>query len=146
MEQTTQVQQPVKAPVRQLRTKRGLIKMILLDIITLGIYSLVVMSHISEEINLIATPHDGKKTMHFCLLFFIFSWLTFGIAPLVWHHRICNRMGNELVRRGISYKFGASSFWLWNILGILIVVGPLVFLHKFLKAQNLINADYNAKG
>ncbi|MBQ7725758.1 MAG: DUF4234 domain-containing protein [Clostridia bacterium] len=140
------MEQTVNIPVRQLRTNRSLIKYILLSIITLGIYELVMMSHISEEINLVASPHDGKKTMHFCLLFFIFSWLTLGIAPFVWFHRISARMGNELTRRGISYSFGAADFWLWNILGAIIIVGPFVYIHKFLKAQNLINADYNQKG
>ncbi len=140
------MEQTVNIPARQLRTNRSLIKYILLSIITLGIYELVMMSHISEEINLVASPHDGKKTMHFCLLFFIFSWLTLGIAPFVWFHRISARMGNELTRRGISYSFGASDFWLWNILGAIIIVGPFVYIHKFLKAQNLINADYNQKG
>ncbi len=146
MDQSVNVQQPVNAPIRQLRTNRGLLKFLLLSLITFGIYGIVVMSHISEEINLVASPHDGKKTMHYCLVYFIFSWLTFGIVPLVWTHRLCSRMGNELKRRSIDYNFGAATFWLWGILGSLIVVGPFVYGHKFFKAQNLINADYNAKG
>jgi hypothetical protein len=55
-------------------------------------------------------------------------------------------MHNELVRRGIKYDFGASDFWLWNILGSLIFVGPFIYIHKRMKAMNLINADYNQKG
>ncbi len=118
--------------------------MILLGMITFGIYPLVVYSHISEEINVIATPHDGRHTMHFCLLFFIFSWLTLGIATFVWWHRICDRIGNELKRRNLPYSFGASTFWLWNILGRLIIIGPFVFIHKHMKAMNYLNGDWNA--
>ena len=102
-------------PVRPLKTNRGLIKYILLSIITFGIYPLVIMSSISSDINIIASRYDGKKTMHFCLLVFIFSWLTFGIAPIVWYHRISARIGKELSRRGIAYSFGAGSFWGWNV-------------------------------
>ena len=131
---------------KQLKTNRGLLKYILLSIITFGIYPLVIMSSISTDINVIATKYDGKKTMHFCLLAFIFSWLTFGIAPIVWYHRISARIGNELSRRGISYAFGAGSFWGWNVLGSLIGIGPLVYLYKLLHAMNLLAADYNAKG
>ena len=134
------------APVKQLKTNRGLLKLILLSIITLGIYPLVVMSVISTDINLIASRYDGKKTMHFCLLAFIFTGLTLGIAPLVWYHRISGRIGNELARRGINYSFGAGTFWGWNILGSLIGIGPLVYTHKLFKAMNLLCADYNAKG
>lgn len=115
----------------------------LLSIITLGIYGIVVLSNISQEINQVASSRDGKHTMHYCLIFFIFSWLTLGIAPLVWYHRICNRIGNELAARSLPYSIGAGTYWGWAILGSLIVVGPFVFLYKFLKAMNILNEDYN---
>ncbi len=145
MEQTVE-QATVQAPVAKLKTNRGLLKYILLSIITLGIYGLVAFSGVSSDINVAASRYDGKKTMHYCLLTFIFSWLTLGIAPFVWFHRISARMGNELVRRGIAYSFGAGSFWGWYILGSLIGVGPFIYIHKFFKAMNLIAADYNVKG
>lgn len=135
-----------QVPAKQLKTNRGLLKYILLSLVTFGIYPLVVMSTISTDINLIASRYDGKKTMHYCLLVFIFTGLTLGIAPIVWSHRISARIGNELSRRGISYSFGADTFWLCNVLGSLIVVGPFIYMHKFLKAMNLLCEDYNAKG
>lgn len=141
MEQTLQ-----QAPVAQLKTNRGLIKYILLSIITFGIYGLVVMSAVSTDINAIASRYDGKKTMHFCLVYFIFSWLTFGIVPIVWYHRVSARIGKELNRRGIAYSFGAGSYWGWAVLGSLIGIGPLIYLHKLLKSMNLLAADYNVKG
>ncbi len=136
----------VQAPVVQLKTNKGLLKTILLSIITLGIYPLVVMSAISSEINIVASRYDGKKTMHFCLLIFLVAPITLGIAGIVWYHRISNRIGNELKRRGIAYGFSAGTFWGWNVLGALIGIGPLVYLYKMFKAVNLLNAHYNANG
>ena len=133
-------------PARKLKTNRGLIKLILLSLITFGIYPLVVMSGISSDINVIASRYDGKKTMHFCLLAFIFTGLTFGIAPIVWYHRISNRIGNELCRRGIAYNFGAGTFWGWSVLGSLIGIGPLVYTHKLFRAMNMLCANYNING
>lgn len=101
-------------PAIQLKTNRGLIKFILLSIITFGIYGIVVMSSVSTDINTIASKYDGKKTMHYCLVLFIFSWLTFGIVPLVWSHKVSARIGDELNRRGINYSFGAGTFWGWG--------------------------------
>ena len=141
MEQTTST-----APVGQLKTNKGLLKTILLSLITFGIYPLVVMSAVSSEINIVASRYDGKKTMHFCLLAFIVVPLTLGIAGIVWYHRISNRIGAELNRRGIAYSFSAGDYWLWNVLGSLIVIGPLVYLHKLFKAVNLMNAHYNVHG
>ena len=82
------------APVGQLKTNRGLAKYILLGIITLGIYPIVVMSSISSDINIIAGRYDGKRTMHYCLLIFLVSWLTLGIGVLVWYHNLSSRIGN----------------------------------------------------
>ena len=142
-----QYNQPYQyGPARQLNTHRGLLKFILLGIITFGIYPLVFFSGISDDINLVASRFDGKKTMHFCLLFFLVGPITLGIADIVWFHKISSRLGNELTRRGIPYSFGAVDYWLWNVLGSLILVGPLVYIHKIAKASVLIAQDYNARG
>ena len=143
-----QVAPPVTAatPAGRLKTNRGLLKFILLSIITCGIYGLVVMSVVSSDINVIAGRYDGKKTMHYCLVYFIFSWLTCGIVPLVWYHRISNRIGKELTRRGINYSISAGTYWGWGILGSFIVVGPFIYLHKLLKSMNLLAEHYNVNG
>ncbi|MBP5636631.1 MAG: DUF4234 domain-containing protein [Bacteroidales bacterium] len=128
-----------------LRTNRSLAKYFFLSLITFGIYGLVVLCHISEDINIVATPRDGKKTMHYLWIFFILTGLTLGIAPLVWFHRLSNRIGNELVAREIDYHFSAGTYWGWNILGALIIIGPFVYTYKLMKAMNLINASYNQR-
>ena len=134
------------APIGQLKTNKGLLKTILLSLITFGIYSLVVMSSVSNDINIVASRYDGKKTMHYCLLAFIVAPITLGIANFVWFHKISNRIGAELKRRGIAYSFSAKDYWLWSVLGSLIVVGPFIYLHKMFKAVNEMNAHYNING
>ncbi len=140
-----QNQTPV-APVGQLKTNKGLLKTLLLSLITFGIYPIVVMSAVSNDINVVASRYDGKKTMHYCLLIFLIAPITLGIGAIVWSHNISARIGNELKRRGIAYNFGAADFWLWNVLGALIGIGPLVYMHKLFKAVNLMNAHYNTNG
>lgn len=142
---TPETNAPVR-PVGQLKTNRGLLKFFLLTLITFGIYAIVYFSGVSSDINVIASRYDGKKTMHYCLLAFIVGPLTFGIGYLVWGHKISERIGAELSRRGISYSFGAGTYWLWNVLGTLIAVGPLVYVHKLSKAMNMLSEDYNARG
>lgn len=133
-------------PARILGTSRGMLKFILLTIITFGIYALVFYSNISSDINVIASRYDGKKTMHYCLLLFIVAPITLGIGAIVWYHRLSDRIGGELRRRGIGYSFGAGSFWGWNVLGAIILVGPLVYLHKLCRSMNLLAENYNANG
>lgn len=145
-EQTTQTYQPSPAIVGQIKANRSLLKFFLLNIVTLGIYSIFYYSNISTDINVIASRYDGKKTMHFCLMFFVVSPLTLGIGGIVWMHNISARIGNELNRRGINDNFGASTFWLWAILGSLIIVGPFVYIYKLSNAINMLAENYNING
>lgn len=132
-------------PRIQLPTKRGLGKMFFLGLITLGIYPTVIYSRIITELNILASRHDGKRTMpYFGML--MLAPLTLGVLTYVWFHKLCNRIGEELQRRSIDYKFGPSSFWLWGILGSFILVGPFIFTHKLMKSMNLLNKDFNEKG
>ena len=130
----------------QLRTNRSMWKYFLLSLVTFGIYGLVVMTQVGNDINTIATKHDGKKTMNYLLVLFLLTPITLGIAMLVWMHRISARIGNELDQRGVMASFGAKHFWLWCILGSLIVVGPFIYFHKFFKSVNLLAEDYNFSG
>jgi hypothetical protein len=134
------------APVGQLNTHRSLIKFILLGIITLGIYPIVFYSGMSADINIIASRYDGRKTMHYCLLLFLIGPITLGIACLVWFHNISGRIGTELKRRNIPYNFGSSDYWLWGVLGALIIVGPFIYIHKLATASNKIAEHYNING
>lgn len=152
---TPVAEQPKKAPVKrvpvvtaprlQLPTGRGLGKMFFLGILTLGIYPTVIWSRIVTELNLAASRYDGKRTMPYFAMCTL-APITLGIYLLVWMHKFCGRIGDELQRRGIDYKFGAKTFWLWNVLGSLILVGPFIFVHKLMKSMNQINEDFNKRG
>lgn len=134
-------------PVGQLKTDRSMVKVILLSLITFGIYGIVVYSHITDDVNTVCTRYDGQKTMNYCLVYFLLGPLTLEIMTFIWMHKLCNRIGNELVRRGINdCSLSASDYWLWGILGSLILVGPFIFMHKLLKAVNAMNASFNTYG
>lgn len=133
------------APVIQLPTRRSLVKMIFLNLITLGIYGVVIWCRISGEMNIVASRHDGKRTIHYLGMNSL-TLLTLGIYFYVWHHGLCRRLGDELQRRNLSYRFGPKHFWLWSVLGSLILVGPFIFLHKLMKAMNEVNRDFNLHG
>ncbi len=145
-QETSTAYQASAAPVGQLKTNRSMAKYFLLGLITFGIYPIVAMLGVSNDINTIASRYDGKKTMHYCLLTFVIAPITFGIAIFVWFHNISKRIGSELKRRGIDFDFDAKDFWLWNILGSLIIVGPFIYFYKLFNAVNKLAEHYNANG
>ena len=118
-------------------------KTVLLTIITFGIYGMVMYHGVVYDINVIAGRYDGKKTMNYAWLF-LFGPLTLGIATLIWFHRISNRIGDELHRRGSDHEFGARTFWLWAVLVVL--VGQFVYMYKFCVAMNRLVERYNING
>lgn len=146
-EQSTFVRTPNPSPVGQLKTDRGFWRYFFLSLITLGIYHFVYWSSISNDINVIAAHYDGKKTMHYCLLFFIIDPLTLGIAYFVWNHKLCNRIGDELERRGMDRMISGKTFWGWSVLGILLLgIGPMIYVHKVADAMNTLASNYNREG
>ncbi|MCI1935352.1 MAG: DUF4234 domain-containing protein [Bifidobacteriaceae bacterium] len=135
-----------QSPIIPRATNRSLLKYIFLGIITLGIYDLFVMTESTNTVNIAASRYDGRNSLHYLLMVFLVGWATMGIGWLVWFHNLSDRIGNELQRRGYPRLLSASDYWLWNILGSIIIVGPFVYLYKFFKALNILAADYNRRG
>jgi hypothetical protein len=103
------------APRIQLPTRRSLAKMIIFSILTLGIYPIVIWSRLVTEVNITTSRYDGKRTLSFFGMLLL-SPMTMGILPLVWLHKLCNRIGDELERRNLDFRFSARDFWLWHML------------------------------
>ena len=146
IEVTTHHESEPFVPKKLLPINRNLAKLILLSFITLGIYGIVVLAQISSEINTVATKYDGRKTTNYLWIFFLWGWLTCGIAYFVWFHCLSDRIGNELKRRQIPFSFSSSDYWLWCVLGSFVGLLPLIYTYKLLSATNQLNADYNQKG
>ena len=135
----------MKYPAYKIATNRSMAKLVLLGILTMGIYPTIISYYMLEDINLIASPHAGRRTMHPAAATLL-GLVTCGIYFLIWEHQLCNRIQDELYRRNISYKFNASTFWGWGVLGSFILIGPFVFLHKYCNAMNYLAENYNQNG
>lgn len=128
------------------QSNRRWLKTVLLSVITLGVYAIVFYTRLVQDVNTIAGGYDGKKTMHFCKMLFLLAIPTVLIFPIIWTHRLSARIGRELRRRELPYHFSAKTFWGWNVLGILILVGPFVYFYKLCKAMNLLSVNYLING
>ncbi len=126
--------------------KRGLVKIVLLSIITFGIYGLIHVCGIVKDLNKCRQGHgETKKSMNPIGVVFL-SVITLGIVPIVWGHRLTKRMSNELEYRDISYSLKEWHYWVYEILLCETVVCPIIYLHKLIKASNLINKHHNTYG
>ena len=133
-------------PVAQLKTDYSAAKYILLSLVTCGIYGLIQTANIADDVDTVTTRYDNKKLMNFWLVYLLLAPVTCGIFAIVWNHQLADKVGNELKRRGLGIDFGAKTYWLWNVLGSLILVGPIIYLVKLIDAVNALNADFNMRG
>ncbi len=126
----------------KLQTNRSMWKLMILTILTLGIYSIFFFIPFSFDLDKIAPKSDHSKTMNY-LFAYILSLFTFSIVLIIWHHLIAERVEEALVKRNINYKFGTNTFWGWYFFGSFILVGPFIYFHKLCKAMNLLCEHYN---
>ncbi len=126
----------------ELQTNRSMLKLMILNLLTLGIYSILFFIPFSFDLDKVAPKSDRSKTMNF-LSAYILAFFTFSIVLVIWHYEIAKRVEEALSKRQIDYTFTTGTFWKWFFFGSFILVGPFVYFHKLCRAMNLLCEDYN---
>ena len=93
----------------KLKTNRQMWKLMLLNILTLGIYSIIFFIPFSFDIDKVAPRRDGRRTMNY-IGAYLLALFTFAIVMDIWHYQIASRVEDALSERSITYDFG----WLGN--------------------------------
>lgn len=124
-----------------MKTNRGVLKYILLTIITFGIYAIYFEYTFARDMNIVCSG-DGKRTRG-VLAQVIFSLLTFGIYGIVWTYGVGERINTNCFKRQILSPCTGGALLLWQIVGALIIIGPFIALHKRLEGLNRLCEAYN---
>lgn len=127
-----------------MRTDRSLGKLILLSLITFGIYGIYFEYTFARDMNIVCEG-IGKRTRG-VLEQIIFGILTMGIYNIVWLYGVGERINGNCFVRGLQSPCDGSALLLWNILGAFIFVGPFVAMHKRIEGLNRLCAYHNAHG
>ena len=126
----------------KLKTNRQMWKLMLFNVLTLGLYSILFFIPLSFDIDKVAPKRDGEKTMNY-LWAHILAYFTFSIVVDIWHYHIAKRIEEALSAREIEYEFGTRDFWIFFVLGSFFLVGPFVYFHKLCTAMNFLCESYN---
>ncbi|MBR3493805.1 MAG: DUF4234 domain-containing protein [Clostridia bacterium] len=128
-----------------MQENRGLLKLILLSLITFGIYGLWFWSKYASDMNVVCAG-DGRKTRGI-LARILLSLITFGIYEWVWEYGVGERIMINCQKRGIPCTTSGGNILLWSILGSLLFgIGPLVACYKMIHGLNDLCIDYNRNG
>lgn len=123
--------------------KRGLVRLILFSIITLGLYGFYWIYKLAKDVNTICEG-DGKKTGGL-LKWLLLGIVTLGIYNLVWLYMLGERLQDNGKKYDVTIKEGGSLVLLWYILGILIIIGPFMAVHIIIKNTNALADAYNKR-
>ncbi|MCR4843025.1 MAG: DUF4234 domain-containing protein [Eubacterium sp.] len=125
-----------------LKTDRGLLAYIVLNIITCGIYGYYFIYKMAHDIN-IACDGDGEKTGGL-VAFIVLSFLTCGIYSWYWEYKLGNRLAANADRYGMRFQENGTTILLWCLFGVLICgIGPYIAMYILIKNANAICGGYN---
>lgn len=127
-----------------MKTNRNPIVCMLLNFVTLGIYSLILNNSIAKDTNVICAE-DGKTTAGIGK-YIIFSLLTFGIYSIIWQVKVLGRWESYVLARNDKPKL---SVILHVVLAILLSASGIAILidfYLYVKGYNQVCELYNLKG
>lgn len=122
--------------------QRSLLTLILLSIITCGIYNIIFWYSYSDDMNRICQG-DGKNTQNYIIVILL-SFITCGIYYWVWLYGIGNRLSENAPRYETSFQENGTTLLLWMIIGSFFCgIGSFVAMHIMIKNMNALADRYN---
>jgi hypothetical protein len=125
----------------QVDNNRGLVKYVLLTLVTCGIYSWYFIYKLAADVNVICEG-DGEHT-NGLLKLILLSLCTCGIYSYVWYYKLGNRLWTNGQRYGLNFPENGTSVLLWQLFGsALCGIGPFVAMNIIIKNTNALATKY----
>ena len=130
--------------MRPIKDDRSFLKLLLLSIITLGIYEFWHLHHWTKDINTLCKD-DGKNNEG-VLLYILFTLVTCGLFPIFWWFKAADRLARAAVRESVSVDISGGKVLGFCILGMF-TWGIFIWYAQYLvmRATNDLATDYNSK-
>ena len=130
--------------IRKLKTDRNIIPVILLNLITCGIYWFYTIYNLSLDINQ-ACDGDGDRTPGLGT-YIILSFITCGLYIFYWEYKIANRIQKNASKYNLNIQENGTTVLMWRLFGYLLcVLGTYFGVHILFKNANAICDAYNKK-
>ncbi|MFQ9511115.1 MAG: DUF4234 domain-containing protein [Lachnospiraceae bacterium] len=125
-----------------MKEDRSLVILILLSIITCGIYGIIFWYQYTEDINR-ACEGDGMDSPNYIVVILL-SFITCGIYQFYWYYKQANRLQAKLLNQGIGCQESGTTILMWLLLGSLLCgLGTFVAQYFMIRNMNLLAHDYN---
>ena len=127
-----------------MNTERSFVKVLLLSIVTCGIYGLINTNNMAKDVNKLAQS-DGKTTAGVIKLLLL-SLITCGIYSFFWYYNFGERLAYAGKELGVEVKANGTLTLLLIILGsIAFGLVPIIWIYNALQDLNNLSFAHNAK-
>lgn len=117
--------------------------MIVLTIITCGIYSLFFWHSYVKDVNTVCAG-DGKKT-NGIIITILLSSITFDIYTLIWTYGMQNRLRDNASKYNAGSIASGGNILCWEIFGSLLFgLGSFIAMYKQIDSLNRITYNYTS--
>mgnify|MGYP000781990346 FL=1 len=130
----------------RLNDQRRMWKFLLFGILTLGIYQLVFLYKMNNDINTACNPvqDEDEFTSPNYIIVILLSIITLGIYTFFWYYKQGNRIKHVGEKYGLQIDEKGSTYLLWILVGVLLFgIGPYVALYLLISNTNRICKAYN---
>lgn len=130
--------------MRKVKTDRSVLAYILLTIVTCGIYGMIFIHDLAQDVNDMCRD-DGKTTAGL-LSYILLSLVTCGIYSIIWWYGASERVHQAAQRRGVvGVDCSGTTYLLWYILGMYVCAFFTLYAdHKLFEGCNKVGEQYNA--
>lgn len=130
--------------MRKIQTDRNIVMMVLLSILTCGLYGYWFVYTMSSDVNVMCDG-DGEKTEGL-LMFILLSVVTCGLYAYYWYYKLGNRLQANAPKYGLTFTENGTTVLMWCVLGLLVCgLGQYVGIHILIKNTNAMAVEYNAQ-
>ena len=110
-----------------------------LDIITMGIFLLILMKRLQKEIEEIT----NKKFISYWKMYLL-GIITLFIPCVIWISKVAEELNKKAKELNIEGKLTSyKSMFYWNIPGLITIFGPLYCTYRFFDTLNKIETKLN---
>ncbi|MDF2906282.1 MAG: hypothetical protein K0R34_1603 [Herbinix sp.] len=121
---------------------RDFVLMVILSIITCGIYGIIFWYSYSDDMNKVCYG-DGKETKNY-LIVILLSIITCGIYYWIWNYNLGNRLSENAPRYGLRFNEDGTTILLWMLLGSLLCgLGSLYAQYLLVRNMNSLADSFN---
>lgn len=122
--------------------QRNFVTMILLSIVTCGIYGIYFWYKYSEDMNTVCAG-DGDETQSYIIVILL-SIVTCGIYGWIWYYKLGNRLQANAPRYGLAFQENGTTILLWMLLGSFVAgLGTFVAWYFLVRNMNSLAGAYN---